>query len=138
MPKINNIKLAADMENIGTLMAFISECARDQGMAPDRSREIQLVLEEAFVNICKYAYAGRRGGVEVSCFSEGASVVIEVIDSGVPFDITAQELPDITTDIQERQISGLGCLLIMKMTDRVVYRRENGKNVLKLTCLSCT
>jgi serine/threonine-protein kinase RsbW len=135
MPKIRNINLAADMENIGRLMAFISECARDQGIAPERSREIQVVLEEAFVNICKYAYAGEQGEVAVRWFSEGDRSVIEIIDSGVPFDITAQESPDITTDIQERQICGLGCLLIKKLMDTVVYRREHCKNILKLTCL---
>jgi serine/threonine-protein kinase RsbW len=135
MPKINNIELVADMENIGRLMAFIAQCARDQDIATDRSREIQLVLEEAFVNICKYAYAGEQGGVEVKYFSEGDRAAIEIIDSGVPFDITAQESPDILTDIRERQICGLGCLLIKNLTDTVVYRRENGKNILKLTCL---
>ena len=132
---IKNIKLIADVENLGSLMSFVSECARDQGIAPDRVSEIQVVLEEAFANICKYAYAGEQGEVEVNCFSEGDSAVIEIIDSGIPFDITAQELPDITADITERKIGGLGCLLIRKLMDLVVYRREDGKNILRMTSL---
>jgi serine/threonine-protein kinase RsbW len=133
--KIKNIKLTADMENLGSLMSFVSEYARDQGIATERVSEIQVVLEEAFVNICRYAYAGERGDVEVNCFSEGNSAVIEIIDFGIPFDITAQELPDITADIPERNIGGLGCLLIRKLMDMVVYRRENGKNILRLASL---
>ena len=96
-------------------------------MTPERPGELQVALEEAFVNICRYAYAEGPGDVEVSFFSEGGNTVIEIIDSGMPFDITAQELPDITADIRERKIGGLGCLLIRKLMDGVIYRREDGK-----------
>jgi serine/threonine-protein kinase RsbW len=131
--KMKSIKLTSDMENLGHLASFVSECARDQGMTPERAGELQVALEEAFVNICRYAYADGPGDVEVNFFSEGDNTVIEIIDSGTPFDITVQELPDITADIHERKIGGLGCLLIRKLMDRVVYRREDGKNILRFT-----
>lgn len=123
------------MGNLGSLASFVSGCARAQGMAPERTGELQVALEEAFVNICRYAYAEGPGDVEVNFFSEGGNAVIEIIDSGMPFDITAQELPDITAEIHERRIGGLGCLLIRKLMDRVVYRREDGKNILRFTGL---
>lgn len=123
------------MGNLGSLMSFVSECARDQGISPDRVNDIQVVLEESFVNICRYAYASGQGDIEVNFFSESDSIVIEIIDSGVPFDVTVQELPDITVDIHERKIGGLGCLLIRKLMDVVTYRREDGKNILRLTSL---
>lgn len=135
MQQIKSIKLTSDVENLGSLASFISGCARDQDMTPERAGELQIALEEAFVNICRYAYAGGRGDVEVSYFSEGGRAVIEVIDFGMPFDITAQELPDIAADIHERKIGGLGCLLIRKLMDRVIYCREDGKNILRFTGL---
>lgn len=133
MQKSKHIKLTADMENLGSLRSFVSECAQELGMAMERAGDFQVVLEEAFVNICRYAYAGVRGEVEVNCFSENDCAVIEIIDSGVSFDMTAQDLPDITADIHEREIGGLGCLLIRKLMDRVVYHREDDKNILRLT-----
>jgi serine/threonine-protein kinase RsbW len=133
--KTNYIKLSSEMENLGRLKSFVNEWTQGQAMAPERINEIQLVLEEVFVNICRYAYAGRRGDVEVNCFSESDSAVVEIIDSGRPFDITAQALPDISADIPERKIGGLGWLLIKSLMDMVVYRRENGKNILRLTSL---
>lgn len=123
------------MENLVRLASFISECARDLGVTPERAGELQVVLEEAFVNICRYAYAEGPGNVEVNCLSEGGNTVIEIIDSGIPFDITAQELPDITADVHERKIGGMGCLLIRKLVDRVIYRRVGDKNILRFTCL---
>lgn len=123
------------MHNIASLIDFVSEYARAKGMVPERISEMQVVLEEAFVNICRYAYSGGRGEVEVNCFSESDRAVIELIDTGVPFDLTTQELPKITGDIHERKIGGLGCLLIRSLIDRVAYRREKGKNILSLTSL---
>lgn len=133
MNKIQSVKLTSDIGNIGILMSFLIECAQGQAMEPEKTRKFQLVIEEAFVNICRYAYPGARGDVEVNYFSEGGQVVMEIIDSGIPFDITAQELPAITEEIHEREIGGLGCLLIRKLMDRVVYRREDGKNILRFT-----
>jgi serine/threonine-protein kinase RsbW len=133
MQQVKNIKLTTDMENLAQLMSFISEYAGGQGLAPNKIDEIQLAIEEAFVNICGYAYAGGKGEVQVNCFSEIDHFVIEIIDSGVPFDITTQELPNITTDIHERKPGGLGCLLIRKFIDTLTYRRDNGKNILTLT-----
>jgi serine/threonine-protein kinase RsbW len=133
--EIKSIKLASDMENLGSLTSFVSGCARDRGLTPERASELQVVLEEAFVNICRYAYAEGRGEVGVTCFSEGNNTIVEIIDSGIPFDITAQELPDITADIHERKIGGMGCLLIRKLVDRVIYRRVGDKNILRFTCL---
>ena len=135
MQKIRSIRLTSDMGNLGSLASFISECVRDRGVTPERAGELQVALEEAFVNICRYAYAEGPGDVEVTFLSESGNTVIEIIDSGVPFDITAQELPDITAEIHERKIGGLGCLLIRKLMGKVIYRREDGKNILRFTGL---
>jgi serine/threonine-protein kinase RsbW len=130
---IVSIKLSADLKNLERLTSFVAGCARGQGITGERDVDIQIAVEEAFVNICSYAYVGGRGEVEVNCSSEGDSFVIEIIDSGVPFDITALEDPDVMADISERKVGGLGGLLIRKLMDRAVYRREGNKNILSLT-----
>jgi anti-sigma regulatory factor (Ser/Thr protein kinase) len=133
MQAIASIKLSADLKNLERLTSFVSECAREQGITEERGFDIQIAVEEAFVNICSYAYVGGSGEVEVNCSSNGDSFVIEIIDSGVPFDITVLEDPDVTADISEREVGGLGGLLIRKLMDMVVYRREDNKNILRLT-----
>lgn len=133
MQAIASIKLSADLKNLIRLTSFVSEYARERGITEERGVDIQIAVEEAFVNICNYAYVGGRGEVEVNCSSNGDSFVIEIIDSGVPFDITVLEDPDVTADISEREIGGLGGLLIRKLMDMAVYRREGNKNILRLT-----
>jgi serine/threonine-protein kinase RsbW len=41
--------------------------------------------------------------------------------------------PDVTADVDERKIGGLGVFLIKKLKDEVRYRRENNRNILNLT-----
>src|SRR3990172_2259355 len=108
MQAIAHAKLPADLENLEKIRTFASDCARAQRFSAARVSEIELSLEEAFANICNYAYAGEPGEIEVNCFVEDGSMVIEIIDSGVSFDMTQVDDPDITADVSERKPGGLG------------------------------
>jgi anti-sigma regulatory factor (Ser/Thr protein kinase) len=84
------------------------------------------------VNIFEYSYAEKNGNVEVVCKLDAGNFVIEIIDSGIPFNILTAKEPDITSGISERSIGGLGIFLIRKLMDDVRYRREGDRNILTL------
>jgi serine/threonine-protein kinase RsbW len=128
-----NIKLPARLENLGRWTEAVSECAREQGFDRKKIGRIELALEEALVNICNYAYPEEPGDVEVNCQEDDSRFIIEIIDSGNPFDMTSLPAPDLPSSIEERKIGGLGILLIKKMVDEARYRREGNFNILKLT-----
>jgi len=128
-----NIKLPAKLENLGRWMNGVSECARVQGFDEKKIGKIELALEEALVNICKYSYPDEPGDAEVNCKQDNGRFIIEIIDSGIPFDMSSLPAPDVTSNIEERKIGGLGIFLIKKMVDEVKYRRERNFNILKLT-----
>ena len=133
MQMLLSLKLPAKLENLQKFMNSISDCARTEGFGQKRIDEIELALEEVLVNIFNYAYPQSPGDVEVSCKLEAGRLIIEIIDSGIPFDVTARTDPDLTADVEERKIGGLGIFLIRKMVDEVKYRRENDQNILTLT-----
>ncbi len=114
-------------------MNCVVENARIRGFSEKRIHQIELALEEALVNVFRYAYPESCGEVEVVCREKGGRLVIDIIDSGVPFD--PGDVPDPDTkncSIREKKLGGLGCFLIRKMADEVRYRREAGHNVLTL------
>jgi serine/threonine-protein kinase RsbW len=133
MRTILNVKLPAKLENLGRWMNGVSECAREQGVDEKKIGKIELALEEALVNICKYSYPDEPGDAEVSCKQDNCRFIIEIVDSGIPFDMTSLPPPDVTSSIEERKIGGLGIFLIKKMVNDVSYRREGNFNILKLT-----
>ena len=53
-------------------------------------------------------------------------------DDGKPFDPLAQRDPDTTLSAAERNVGGLGILIVKKTMSPVTYRRRNGKNILTI------
>ena len=58
----NHLKLAAKLENLPHFITFVCEQARQLGFNAKRTQEIELVLEEALVNVIDYAYPTNQTG----------------------------------------------------------------------------
>ena len=103
------------------------------GAAPHEAVQLRIVAEEIVTNIARCAWpAGeaRQFAVElaVEARPNGLHVRMTTIDDGVSFDPTIQPAPDVDAGPDERQIGGLGMLLVHEMTDRQHYAREDGHN----------
>jgi serine/threonine-protein kinase RsbW len=124
---------AATIENLDELIRFVDDCAHGCVASDRRKLEIRLAVEEALMNIISHAYPEGPGDVEVSCGTDdGGRMIVEISDAGIPFDPHSRTNPDVSSDIDDRQIGGLGILLIRKYVDDVRYRRDADKNVLTL------
>jgi anti-sigma regulatory factor (Ser/Thr protein kinase) len=110
----------------------VSACAKGQDFDQKKIQEIELAVEEALVNIFNYAYPDGPGEVEVNCRADQDHFAIEIIDSGIPFNMTSLPDPDLAADVDERRIGGLGIFLIKRVVDEVKYCREAGRNILSL------
>ena len=132
MRVLSEIKLPARLENLGSLLGSIISTARGEGFSGPKLNHIEITAEEAIVNICNYAYPEGGGDVEVRCKEDNDFFIIEIVDSGVPFDVTSLAEPDTTASLSERAVGGLGIFFMKKMMDDVQYTRENDRNVLCL------
>ncbi len=122
----------ASVGNLETVIGFVERRADHFGLNQNKKFGLLIAIEEAFVNICHYAYPDGVGEVELVCRRGVGSFEVEIADCGIPFDLLSLPDPDTTADIMERKIGGLGLYFIRKMTDEVSYRRENGRNILRL------
>jgi len=126
-------RLPAKIENLNSLIEFVAGHAREAGFAAGRIKEIELATEEVLVNIFNYAYPGRDGSVVVDCRAEDdAEFVIDISDNGRPFNSLSVSDPDLTSDLTDRDIGGLGVFFIKRMVDYTRYRREGNRNILTL------
>ena len=132
MKVLLSLRLPAKLENLKRFKESVAGCARAQGFDQKRIYEIELAVEETLVNIFNYAYPETPGDIEINCKLENGRFIIEIIDSGIPFDMTSLTDPDLTADVEERKIGGLGIFLVKKMVDEVRYRREKDRNILNL------
>lgn len=125
--------MPATIDHLGDFIASLSRWLQQQGLAAEKIGRVQLAVEEALVNIFRYAYRGKPGEVEIrGGIVEDNRFVIEILDSGAPFNVCSLPQPDVKSGLRERKLGGLGVFLIRNMVDELVYRREGDRNVLTM------
>lgn len=128
-----SIILSNDISEISRLYEFVEEVGNDFELSPDIVFNLNLVLEEAVVNIINYAYPKEEHeSIYLSARMYEGSIVLVLTDTGKEFDPTAAPEADVTLSADERQIGGLGIFLIRQIMNEVKYERIEGKNVLTL------
>lgn len=125
--------LKNDVHEVTRFSSFMESATQKMGIEKTHARKLRLAVEEAVVNVINYAYpVGTEGTVEVRLMSNAQRIKMMIIDSGVAFDPTSKEKVDTTLLAEERQIGGLGILLVRELMDSINYEREDGKNILTL------
>ena len=93
--------------------------------------QLLVAADEIFANIVRHSGATRWSlSVELRRNPDGVRLVIT--DDGQSFDPLAHRDPDTTLSAAEREIGGLGILIVKKTMSPVNYRRRNGMNILTM------
>ena len=128
-----SIILTNDISEISKLNEFVEEIGNEFSLTPDVVFNVNLVLEEAIVNVINYAYPKEEHQyIYLSAHVHEGSIVFVLTDTGKEFDPTLAPEADITLSADEREIGGLGIFLIRQIMNEVRYQRIEGKNVLTL------
>ncbi len=116
-------------ENLSDVIDFVTKQLGED--ADEKIRfEFELICEEIFVNICSYAYGEKIGEAEIKIDKSPDGIVIKFIDGGKEFDPLKKPNPDIEAPLEDRCSGGLGIFITKKLSDRLLYKREDGRNVL--------
>ena len=131
---MSHIKLKADFANLCKLMKFVREYALKENVNTDICQELELAVEEILVNIIKYAYPpNEKEYIELICdIQNPAKLMIQISDTGTPFDISKAEKPNLDAGIVCRRNGGIGIHLAKHFADQLSYKRENGCNITTL------
>lgn len=127
------LNVPAKDDQLDRVTAFADEFLEALDCPLKTQMQIDLSIEEIFVNIAHYAYAGKEGDAEIRMAEADGVVTFTFIDSGVPYDPLKKPDPDVSLSAEDRQIGGLGIFLVKKNMDSVSYRYEDGKNMLTVT-----
>lgn len=99
------------------------------------SFQINMIIDEIFGNISKYAFNNEGGKVNILSWLEEDPLRLNIkfIDNGIPFNPLEIEKPDITSSVNNRKIGGLGIFIVKSMVDSFVYKYIHECNVLTIT-----
>lgn len=126
------IELAAELKNLEICTEEARAVAVKMDFDKSSIMQIELALEEAIVNIIHHAYADKPGIIRFECKPQGDSLVIKIVDFGIPFDILSVADPDLDAELEDRKVGGLGIFFIRKFMDNVQYERTEEGNILLL------
>lgn len=92
--------------------------------------ELDLLVEEIFMNIARHAYPEDVDGIVSVMYSVPApgKLTVEFGDQGMEFNPLAASAPDLSPDLAQRRDGGLGVFLVKEFADSLSYRREHGWN----------
>ena len=128
------LKVKATDENLDTVIGFVDEQLAILGCPMKTQIQLEVTVEEIFVNIAHYAYQSGDGEAVIRTEISAEPPYIEIcfIDSGTPYDPLAKPDPDVTLSAEERQIGGLGIYMVKKSVDDIKYEYKDGHNILTI------
>ena len=128
-----SIKLTNDTQEVPRLNAFVEEVCQAVGFDELVATQVKVAVEEAVVNVMKYAYpTGHRGDVTIEAAANDVHLKFTITDSGKLFDPTVLPVVDTSLSAKERKIGGLGIHIMRQNMDSINYERMDNLNVLTL------
>lgn len=96
--------------------------------------EIETIFYEIATNIRRHAQLKSSDTIQFSLNQMNDSIVLHFIDNGIAFDLTKHENNFKPSQaIKDRMKNGLGILMVKKMSDSIMYKRKENKNILTIT-----
>lgn len=128
-------RFPAALDQLESVQIFVLEQLKGYSYSEHVRAQLDVAVEEIFVNIAHYAYPPDQPGwalIRCQVDPDPTRITIQFIDHGVPFNPLAKQDADITLSAEERQIGGLGILMVKRSMDEVRYDYEDGQNILTL------
>ena len=123
---MKRIAVPANDEDPAVIVDFIEEELSEYDYSPKAFFQIQVAIEEIFVNIVRYSGLSPNGSIEVCCevLDEPLRAVLSFIDGGVPFNPLASGDPDISPEgLMERE-GGLGIFMVKQMMKEILLYQD--------------
>ena len=130
--KVYELTASADVDKLHDVLAFADNLLEEHNCPMKAQMQIDVALEELFVNIAHYAYPDSSGEAVIRISFTAEYVQITLSDSGIPYNPLAKPDPDITLNAQERPIGGLGIFMTKKLMDDISYEYSDGNNLLTI------
>ena len=129
---MKELTIDATVDHIAAVTEFVNAQLEEYDCPMKAQMQIDLAVEEIFVNIANYAYEGKLGSATINIKADAHKATVSFADSGFPYDPLKKEDPNIEQAAEDRPIGGLGIFLVKEMCDEVHYERRGDMNILTI------
>lgn len=125
--ELGTIEPEMNIESVTKVTEFAESKFEEAEVSMKTTIAMNIAIDELVSNIIYYSGA-KNMSVELGI--EDDMAVMTFTDDGVEYDPTKKQDADVTKSANEREIGGLGILMVKKSMDVMEYKREEGKNIL--------
>ena len=131
---MKSITVEAKIENVDKVTEFVNEVLEEKECPLKVQMQLDVAIDEIFGNIAYYAYGKGSGNstIQIEMEDNPPKITLTFIDQGIPYNPLENKDPDITLDIEDREIGGLGIFLVKKTMDELSYEYADGQNILTM------
>ena len=127
-PERDSREFAADDSSLSSALDFVRQAF--SGVSDRKAvASILNAADEVTANIVSHSGATR---YRIETERTADRMRIRFSDDGSPYNPLSHVDPDTHAAIEDRPIGGLGLVVVKRLTDRVAYSYENGRNVLTM------
>jgi len=125
--------MANDSADLARVLDEVDAQLAPLPVSPKRKYAVRLALDELLSNVLRYAYDDSAVHRIDLTLETGAPFHLTIADDGKPFDPLADAPPPVLDGpVEDRPIGGLGLHILKKMGLQLSYRREAGRNVVRV------
>lgn len=132
---LKTLKMTAKMDGLSRASDFVKETLLAAGCSEKMCKQMDIVVEEIFINIASYAYPQEaiERPVVIECGRKADCVYLTFRDRGVQYNPLEKEDPAIGI-VEEMTIGGYGIFMVKNIVDEIEYQYayEEEENVLRM------
>ena len=129
-----NILINNNLSEIERLSKAVAEFGKKNNLSSEVIYDVRLALEEVVSNIISYGFEDNyEHQISIEMNLQGETLTMKIKDDGKPFNPLEVKSTNLEKPFDEREIGGMGIHIVRKLTDKILYKREKGNNVLQLT-----
>ena len=130
---LKTIVLRNDIREMGRIMDAITQVVDSAAFPPVVVHDVTLAMEEIFSNIVFYGFGDDMDhNITLHLAIEDDSLILTLQDEGIPFNPLNVQIGRRDKPLEERDKGGMGIILAKNLMDQMEYRRERGKNILRM------
>jgi serine phosphatase RsbU (regulator of sigma subunit)/anti-sigma regulatory factor (Ser/Thr protein kinase) len=130
---LKTIVLRNDIREMGRIIDAITQVVESAALPPVLVHDVTLAMEEIFSNIVFYGFGDDMDhNIMLHLAIEGDSLILTLQDEGIPFNPLNVQIGRRDKPLEERDKGGMGIILAKNLMDQMEYRRERGKNILRM------
>lgn len=116
-----------ELSELEDLNATLAQFLNAHGVPHRATYAVNLAIDELVVNVMRYAYVDDGTHlIDIELAIEGDQVILRIVDDGRPFD--PRRGPSLDLHAEDREVGGLGLILVLDMVDVLKYQRVEERN----------